>query len=396
MSQWGQNQANRPQVGYGSSNRWDAPSRPAQQWTPGGQWAPPHAQQGWAPPRGPQTWAPNNTSWQATQYKRPSAGYGYQQPIPGGRQPKRRGGSQILTLLLFAIGGVIVVLIALSLLGPADDPVITPPGEYENESYQVPNVDQNPPEIPVPATYAEATQWLTDNPVYNASIAVPVRCEAHPIDLNAASRAGLQAHFNELTGCLMRVFGPALEDAGYFAVRPSVTIYTSPVNTKCGTMPMQNAAYCSADQQVYYAADLPTIVPQELRHVDYAVESVIAHEFAHAIQGRTGILISEAAWEQRSDDATADNLSRRLEVQADCWAGQFIQAVGESVGIDQDEAHALSNLFYSIGDDVLTGDPNYVGNHGHGRSRQTWFLEGHETTLMGACNTFVVGDDEVR
>ncbi len=129
MSQWGQNQANRPQVGYGSSNRWDAPSRPAQQWTPGGQWAPPHAQQGWAPPRGPQTWAPNNTSWQATQYKRPSAGYGYQQPIPGGRQPKRRGGSQILTLLLFAIGGVIVVLIALSLLGPADDPVITPPGE---------------------------------------------------------------------------------------------------------------------------------------------------------------------------------------------------------------------------------------------------------------------------
>lgn len=404
MSQWGQNQGNRPNAGYGASSQWGAPNTPPQQWTPAGQWgqqppgwAPPQGQQPWAPPGAQRpAWSPNNAGWQAPQQQRPVTGYGSNLGVPGAQPPKRRGGSNILKLVLFVIGGFIVAMGAFSLFSNTDDPVVNPPGEYENENYQVPQVDQNPPEIPIPETYTEATQWLTENPIYDVNVAVPVRCEATPINLAQASRSELQTHLNELTGCLMRVFGPALEDAGYIPVRPSVTIYTSTVNTKCGTMPMQNAAYCSADQQVYYAADLPSIVPPDLQGVNYVVESVIAHEFAHAIQGRTGILISEAAWEQRSDDATANSLSRRLEVQADCWAGQFIESVGQSVGIDQNGGQELSDLFYSIGDDVLSGDPNYDGNHGRGQTRQNWFMEGYGTTLMGSCNTFEVGDDQVR
>lgn len=393
MSQWGQqNPRYRPDAGYSASNQWGAPSN-AQQWAPQQQWGAPQPPQ-WAPPRGQQTWAPNNAAWQQAQ--RPPANYGYNLGVPGGRPPKRGGASNILRLVLFMIGGFAVAMVAFSLFSSTDDPVVTPPGEYQNEDYQVPQVDTNPPEIPIPETYTQATEWLTNNSIYDASIAVPVRCEATPIDLNNASHAELQTHLNELTGCLMRVFGPALEQAGYIAVRPSVTIYTSPVNTKCGKMPTANAAYCSADQQIYYAADLPTIVPPDLRSTNYVVESVIAHEFAHAIQGRTGILISGAAWEQRSDDATANSLSRRLEVQADCWAGQFIESVGQSVGVDANGAQQLSELFYSIGDDVLTGDSTYDGNHGQGATRRAWFLEGYGTTLMGSCNSFTVGDAQVR
>lgn len=300
-------------------------------------------------------------------------------------------------MLVIAIGAIILGMVLVSFLtkGPERPPDV-PPAEYQNENYQVPPVDQAPPPLPMPQTYGEAADWLINNAIYNSEIAVPVRCEATPIDLRSASNSALQRHFNELTGCLMRVFAPAIEDAGYIAVRPSVTIYTSPVKTKCGTMPRLNAAYCAADQQVYYAADLPDLVPQELQAVNYVVESVIAHEFAHAIQARTGVLISEAAWEQNSTEPEANALSRRLEVQADCWAGQFINSVGHSVGVDANGVQQLSLLFHSIGDDQLTGDPNIEGNHGRGESRRAWFLDGTSSTLMGTCNSFTATEDRIR
>ncbi|WIY82270.1 neutral zinc metallopeptidase [Propionimicrobium sp. PCR01-08-3] len=410
MSQWGQqNQGNRPNTGFGPSNQWGAPRQPAQQWAPAPQWSPPsnrpqqwspgqqwgapRPQAGWAPPAGP-AWTPNNAGWQATQ-QRPPANFGYNMGVPGGPAPRKRG-SSVLKLVLFVIGGFVLAMVAFSVFSQTDDPVQNPPAEYQNEDYQVPEVDTSPPEIPMPETYSEAQEWLTTNSIYDQGVAVPVRCEATPIDLMNASQAELENHLNEFTGCLMRVFGPTLEQAGYQAVRPSVTIYTTSVNTKCGEMPMQNAAYCAADQQVYYAADLPEIVPADLQGVNYVVESVIAHEFGHAIQARTGILISEVAWEQNSDEATANNFSRRLEVQADCFAGEFIQSVGYSVGVDDTSAQELSELFYSIGDDVLTGDPNYDGNHGHGDTRQAWFMAGYQNSLLSSCNTFTVGDAEVK
>lgn len=324
----------------------------------------------------------------------PRGGYGGPAPSRGG------GASNALRLLILAIGAIIAGMVMISLLtstgggGPSGPE--TPPGEYQNENYQVPPVDTNPPEIPVPTTYGEATDWLEANPVYNASVATPVRCDAQPIDLVNSSHAALEQHFNELTECLMRVFGPSLESAGYIPVRPSVTVYSTPVNTRCGSMPLQNAAYCSADQQVYYATDLPDIIPDQLKSTNYVVESVIAHEFAHAIQARTGILISSAAWEQNSNKAVANEYARRLEVQADCWTGQFISSVGYSVGIDQNGVTELSELYYNIGDDVLTGDPNYDGNHGRGENRQGWFMEGSGSTSMGTCNTYIAPASEVR
>lgn len=293
--------------------------------------------------------------------------------------------------IVIVIGAIFLGMVVVSMLteqGPGGPSPQTPPGEYQNESYQVPPIDTNPPELPMPQTYGEATAWMVDNAIYSSDVAVPVRCDAAPIDLSNASLSTLQDHMNELTACLMRVFGPAVEQAGYVTVRPSVTIYTREVQTRCGSMPRQNASYCAADQQIYYAADLPDIIPSRLQDSPYVVESVIAHEFGHAIQGRTGILISEAAWEQNSGEADANEFSRRLEVQADCWSGQFINSVKMSVGLDDNDVQQLSLLFYSIGDDQLSGDPNIEGNHGHGDSRRDWFLEGTVTTSMGACNTF--------
>ena len=101
------------------------------------------------------------------------------------------------------IGVIVLGMVVVSLLTEpetGDPSPQTPPGEYQNASYQVPPIDTNPPELPMPQTYGEATDWMVNNAIYSSEIAVPVRCEAQPIDLANASMSVLQDHMNEFTG----------------------------------------------------------------------------------------------------------------------------------------------------------------------------------------------------
>jgi len=123
----------------------------------------------------------------------------------------------------------------------------------------------------------------------------------------------------------------------------------------------------------------------------------MAHEFGHALQGRTGILISAHALGQNSgDEATSLLYSRRLETQADCLSGMFLRAVSESTGAQQQDLDGIVEIYAAIGDDRLTGNPEVVGNHGLGRSRKYWGTTGLGTSAVGDCNTFTVPSKLVR
>lgn len=373
MSQWGNNQPR---------GQWNQP-RSANQW--------PSAQPQWQQPYGRN---------QPTQQRYPSP---QGQRYPAQAQPQRA--SRMKMILLLAIAVPIVLFASISLTDMVQGPGGGTGGGtggggsstgYENEDYQVPTVDTNSPPIPQPETYGEAKTLMEDNALYSQQVAVPVRCEASAIDLMNSSNSALETHFNELTGCLMRVFGPSIEAAGYIPVRPSVTVYSSAIQTACGQMPSANASYCLADQQVYYASNLPTIIPPQLQGATFIVESVMAHEFGHAIQGRTGILYSELAWQQQAGKSDALELNRRTEVQADCFTGEFMQSVTESVGLTNSDLEQIGQLFYAIGDDQLTGNPNVEGNHGRGASRQAWYFAGLQSQSMGTCNSFTAPSSKVR
>nr|WP_156874629.1 neutral zinc metallopeptidase [Vaginimicrobium propionicum] len=327
---------------------------------------------------------------------RPQIQFRIGQYPPYYRRPRQKKGHPLL------IVGVVLLVIFLgttlaNLLGSGDDGGgVRGIQQYQNENYQVPQADPLPPDVPIPETFEEAKSWLLDNPIYEENLARPVRCEMVPIDLQTASKAQLAQHMNDYTACLMRVFGPAIESAGFVAVRPTVTVYASDdIETACGKMPSYNAAYCMADQQIYYASNLPDIIPNYLVNQPFLVESVLAHEFGHAVQARTGILISERAWEYeyRDDEQTANDYSRRTELQADCWAGQFNGSVAQSLNISDTDQRTISELFFSLGDDQLTGES---GDHGSSRNRQSWYLDGASLTNMGACNTFTANQDKVR
>ena len=64
----------------------------------------------------------------------------------------------------------------------------------------------------------------------------------------------------------------------------------------------------------------------------------MAHEFGHALQARTAILISAHALGQESNSKGAElECMRRLETQADCFSGMFIRAVSQSIGVQRQE-----------------------------------------------------------
>ena len=60
----------------------------------------------------------------------------------------------------------------------------------------------------------------------------------------------------------------------------------------------------------------------------WTADVVMAHEYAHLVQGRAGIAISAYALAQRSGDkGTEFAYVRRLETQADCFSGMFLRSV---------------------------------------------------------------------
>ena len=178
-------------------------------------------------------------------------------------------------------------------------------------------------------------------------------------------------------------------------MRPTVTIYGEELTTKCGRSGI-NAFYCSADQQVYYSSLLPQALPT-VRRNKWTADVVMAHEFGHALQARTAILISAYALGQDSGDkATELQYTRRLETQADCFSGMFIGAVSQSIGVQPQDEPGILDIYVAIGDDTLSGKPDIVGNHGLGRSRKYWGTTGLSTSSVDACNTFTASSKYVR
>lgn len=274
--------------------------------------------------------------------------------------------------MLLGCLAVLAVVIVASMLSNARDRGPAAGGvAYQNEDYRVPSVSTNPPELEIPSTRTELNEWTTDNPLYRQSVPRPVRCEMDDLNLTQASRTQVSTHLNDLTGCLMRVWAEPMDQAGWTPVRFKTNVYGStPITTPCGKIPARNAVFCYANQQMYYSMSLPEILPPDLRDRPLVVETVLAHEFGHGIQGRTGLAASALIAVDEAQGKPAQNQwKRRLEVQADCFAGQFVGSVAQARGMTETDVGNLTKVVESIGDDVLTGEPNYDGDHGLARTR---------------------------
>lgn len=313
---------------------------------------------------------------------------------PSGLQPQRRGGAG--KMILAVLGVVVLLGIGIAVINALSGGSTTA-GGYVNENYTAPAPDLNPPALPTVTTVAQATDTVTNDAIYTQTVPGPTLCQVSAIDLTTASPSELQAYMTKIVGCLMTVWSGPVTQAGYELPRPPVIVYSTPITTGCGKLGTENAVYCGADQKVYYATDLPSILPTDLQKARFVVEMIIAHEFGHAVQARTGILISFKGLESTASTTAEKNLwSRRGEMQADCLSGLFIRSVSKSAGLTQQDLDNIAATARAVGDDTLSGKANIDGNHGLAANRQYWIQLGMASTTVSVCNTFVAPAETVR
>lgn len=179
---------------------------------------------------------------------------------------------------------------------------------------------------------------------------------------------------------------------------PTLVRFSGTVDSACGFASAASGPfYCPADEKVYL--DLEFF--QELRDRfgapgDFAQAYVIAHEIGHHVQKQLGITDKVHSAQGRVSQEEYNQLSVRLELQADFLAGVWAHHAQQNWDILEpgDIAEAL-NAAGAIGDDRLQRDSRgYVRpesfTHGTSEQRVRWFRKGLETGDMSQGDTFNV------
>jgi uncharacterized protein len=177
--------------------------------------------------------------------------------------------------------------------------------------------------------------------------------------------------------------------------QPTVLVlFTGGVDTGCGAASSAvGPFYCPADLKVYL--DLGFF--RELRDRfgapgDFAQAYVIAHEFGHHVQNLLGIT-SEVSQEQLSDPGSANELSVRLELQADCLAGVWAHSAYEDNLLEVGDLEEGLAAAAAVGDDRIqqqAGGPidRESFTHGSSAQRTAWFTRGFQGGEVSSCDTF--------
>jgi predicted metalloprotease len=185
--------------------------------------------------------------------------------------------------------------------------------------------------------------------------------------------------------------------------KPKLVLFRGQVSSACG---FQSAAtgpfYCPLDEQVYI--DLSFFDEMKRRMGapgDFAQAYVIAHEVGHHVQKLLGIADQVHSLQQRADRTQANELSVRMELQADFLAGVWAHHAQQNWQIlEQGDVEEALNAATQIGDDRLQAKSQGVVvpesfTHGTSEQRVRWFYEGLKTGDMNRGDTFKLEYDEL-
>lgn len=179
---------------------------------------------------------------------------------------------------------------------------------------------------------------------------------------------------------------------------PTLVLFSGQVNSACGfAQAAMGPFYCPADQKVYI--DLSFYEDLKTRHQapgDFAQAYVIAHEVGHHVQNVLGVSGEVQRLKQQVSQVEANQLSVRLELQADCLAGVWAHHADKTRDIlEPGDIEEALNAASAIGDDRLQRQtqgqitPDSF-THGTSEQRVRWFAQGLQTGDADQCNTFDV------
>lgn len=184
---------------------------------------------------------------------------------------------------------------------------------------------------------------------------------------------------------------------------PKLVLFSGQVRSACG---FASAAvgpfYCPADQNVY----LDMSFFQEMKRKfnapgDFAQAYVIAHEVGHHVQKLMGISDEVDRLRRQLPEKEFNEVSVRLELQADFLAGVWAHHAQEMRNIlEEGDIEEALNAATAIGDDRLQKQAQgYVVpdsfTHGTSKQRVRWFTKGLKSGDIEEGNTFKIPYDEL-
>lgn len=177
---------------------------------------------------------------------------------------------------------------------------------------------------------------------------------------------------------------------------PKLVLFSGTDQTGCGTASSASGPfYCPLDEKVYIDLSFYDELQSKFDAPgDFAMAYVIAHEVGHHIQQQLGIAEKVRQMQQGGSKSQANDLSVRLELQADFLAGVWAHHAQNTKQIlESGDVEEALNAASAVGDDrIQQRSQGYVVpdafTHGTSQQRMLWFKKGFQTGDIDQGDTF--------
>ena len=177
---------------------------------------------------------------------------------------------------------------------------------------------------------------------------------------------------------------------------PKLVLFRGLTPTACGTgQSAMGPFYCPNDQKVYLDMNFFDTLSRQLGAPgEFARAYVVAHEVGHHVQTLLGTTEKVDSMRGRISQSQQNQLSVRMELQADCYAGIWANKSQQAKNwLEQGDIESAMNAAAKIGDDALQKKSQGYAvpdsfTHGSSAQRQRWFMQGLKTGSVQACDTF--------
>jgi len=179
---------------------------------------------------------------------------------------------------------------------------------------------------------------------------------------------------------------------------PTLVLFSGAVQSACGfAEAAMGPFYCPLDAKVYLDLSFFEELSTRFRAPgDFAQAYVIAHEVGHHVQNLLGVSRKVQELRSRLSPAEGNQLSVRLELQADCFAGVWANRTHQARQIlDNADVEEGLTAVSALGDDrIQRQSQGYVVpdsfTHGSATQRVRWFRQGLSQGNPEHCDTFQV------
>jgi uncharacterized protein len=234
------------------------------------------------------------------------------------------------------------------------------------------------------------------NPIDMISTSEP---ESETVGTSGVSGSDPQAEFiSVVLKDTEDVWSQIFRERGSTYQAPVLVLFTQATQSACGVgQSAMGPFYCPNDRKVYLDLSFFRELDQRFGAAgDFAQAYVVAHEVGHHIQTITGISQRVQGAQRGVSERQANQLSVRMELQADCYAGVFAHYEAKRDILQPGDAEEGLRAAAAIGDDRLQqqGQGRVVPEsftHGSSEQRVSWLRRGMENGKVEACDTFNEG-----